>query len=113
MYVPQNVSQMVPPLPTPPAPEPTKNGGMTMIQLIICLWVVMCQKEWHIRTLVGDLLGPGSDGRKDRSRLDYFLLIFSPDQLTVIVTLTSEQLISIDKPTTTAGKILKFFGVLV
>jgi hypothetical protein len=72
------------------------------------------QREWNICTLVGNSLEPaGSDGCNDLSWLDYFLLMFLPDQLAVIVTPTSKQLIYVDKPATTAGEILKLFGVLV
>jgi hypothetical protein len=64
----------------------------------------------------------GSDSRKVLSRLEYFLLMFPPDQLATIVTLTSEHLIGLDKENTTPGdikdpttpgEILKLFGVLI
>jgi hypothetical protein len=68
------------------------------------------QRGWNVCTLVGGSLRPGSDGRKELSLARLFLIA---NQLAVIVTLTSKQLISIDNPTATAGEILKFFGVLV
>jgi hypothetical protein len=74
--------------------------------------LVVCLKKMHICTLVGDLLRPRCDCRKYLHGLDYFLLMFPPGQLTVIITLTSKQLLSIGKPATTAGESLKFFGVL-
>jgi hypothetical protein len=70
-------------------------------------------REWSIRTVIGHWLGPGSDIRKSFSRLDYFLLMFPPDELSDIVTLTSENLLSKNKPPTTTGEVLKFFGVLI
>jgi hypothetical protein len=70
-------------------------------------------REWSIRTVVGYSLGPGSDARKSFSRLDYFLLMFPPEQLSTIVTLTSENLLSKSKVATTPGEVLKFFGVLI
>ena len=42
------------------------------------------QRDWIIRTVVGEKLGPGSDQGKSFSRLDYFLLMFPPDQLSTI-----------------------------
>lgn len=47
------------------------------------------------------------------SQLDYFLCMFPPQSLLSIVRLTSQQLEMLLKPTTTNGKILRFFGVVI
>jgi hypothetical protein len=71
-------------------------------------------REWSIRTVVGGhALGPKSDTGKLMSRLDYFLLMFPPDELSLIVTLTNENLVVKGKLGTTHGEVLKFFGVLI
>ena len=69
----------------------------------------MPQRGWSIRTVVGQSLGSGSDNWKALSRLNYILLMFPPDELATIVTLTLEQLVHQQKDPTTTGEILKLF----
>jgi hypothetical protein len=71
------------------------------------------QRDWTIRTVIGESLGPRSDTSKSYSRLDYFLFMFPPDQLSTMVTLTSERLLETGKAAITTGELLKFFGVLL
>ena len=47
------------------------------------------------------------------SRLDFFLLMFPPEELNLIVTLTSEKLAAHGLKTTTKGEIIKFFGIWI
>jgi hypothetical protein len=45
--------------------------------------------------------------------LDYFLQMFPPKELSLIVRLPSVRLLADNEPGTTKGEILKFFGVLL
>ena len=67
------------------------------------------KRDWIVRTVIGESMGPGSDMNKSFSRLDYFLLMFPPDQLSTMVTLTSERLLAVGKVAMTTGELLKFF----
>jgi hypothetical protein len=93
--MPRNVPPPVPPLPPSPAPELTTIAHQTgewwddHDATPLPMGGGVPQIDWNICALVDNLLGPGSDGRKDLSGLDYLLLMFLPDQLAVIVTLTS------------------------
>jgi hypothetical protein len=107
-----------PPLPLPPGRQPTTIAHETAWyeDPEACLMSMngnVAFREWTIRTVIGHSLGPGSDSRKSMSRLEYFLLMFPPDQLSTMVTLTSENLLSKTKAATTPGEVLKFFGVLI
>lgn len=70
-------------------------------------------RDWSIRTVLGNQLGPGTDVRREMSRLDYFLLMFPPTELSLILQLTNERLIEKQKNTATKGEILKFFGIII
>ena len=70
-------------------------------------------REWRLRTRVGVHITPGCDPRRSRSRLDYFLSMFPPEALTVIVNETNKQLRSKRIRETTAGEIIIFFGVMI
>jgi hypothetical protein len=73
----------------------------------------LMERDFAIKTPIGDTITRSSDKNGVRSKLDYFLLMFPPSQLTLITTLTSEQLIKDNKKPTTKGEILKFFGMLI
>jgi hypothetical protein len=118
----------VPPLPPPGRPhQPTTTAHDTEwfedpIASYMPIGGNVPQREWSICTVIGESLRSGSDSRKALSRLEYFLLMFPPNQLATIMTLTSEHLIGLHKdPTTpggikdptTPGEILKLFGVLI
>mgnify|MGYP003546679353 FL=1 len=47
------------------------------------------------------------------SRLDFFLLMFPPKQLTDMVRLTNEALDRRQQKQTTKGEILKLFGIMI
>ena len=47
------------------------------------------------------------------SKLDYFLQMFPPKELSLIVRLTGATLLAYNEPGNTKGEILKFFGVLL
>jgi hypothetical protein len=116
----EETQQNVPPPPPPPPrrERPTTTAHATawyedLEALQMSMGGNVAFREWSIRTVVGHSLGPGGDNRKSFSRLDYFLLMFPPDQLATIVTLTSENLLLKTKTPTTPGEVLKFFGVLI
>lgn len=72
------------------------------------------QREWFVRTPVGDIIGPGSDKTFGRSRLDYFLLMFPRQQLQLMHRLINEELTKISsQKEMTKGELLQFFGVLI
>jgi hypothetical protein len=117
----QELEELLPPPPPPPPPpahQPTTIAHQTAWyeDLQACQMSMggnVAFRDWSIRTVVGHSLGPGSDPGNTFSRLDYFLLMFPPDQLLTIVTLTSENLLLKTKAATTPGEVLKFFGVLI
>jgi hypothetical protein len=73
----------------------------------------VARREWSVSTATGEVVRPGSDPQQERSRLDYFLMMFPPTQLQLIVVLTSRELTKISAPATTKGEILKFIGVII
>jgi hypothetical protein len=119
----RELEELLPPPPPPPPRPPPANQPTTFAH--DTSWFEdqeACQmpiggnvafREWSIRNVIGHSHGPGSDSRKSFSRLEYFLLMFPPDQLAAIVTLTSENLLLKSKAPTTPGEVLKFFGVLI
>jgi hypothetical protein len=120
----EELENLLPPPPPPPAPPalPTHQPTTTAHTTAWYEDLEACQmsmggnvafREWSIRTVIGDSLGPGGDVGKSFSRLDYFLLMFPPEQLAMIVALTSENLLLKTKAATTPGEVLKFFGVLI
>jgi hypothetical protein len=70
-------------------------------------------RHFHIRTSVGDLIGQDSDNEVRFSRLEYFLLMFPPTQLTTMCWLTNTMLAQQNKHPITAGELLRFFGILI
>ena len=59
------------------------------------------------------MLGRGGDHQNSYSRLEYFLMLFPPQQLQLILQLTNNELAIARKSYTTAGEIVKFFGVML
>ena len=59
------------------------------------------------------MLGRGGDHQNSYSRLEYFLMLFPPQQLQLILQLTNNGLAMARKNYTTAGEIVKFFGVML
>ena len=73
----------------------------------------MYTKNWHLRTAIGDTIGLNGDVHRVYSHLDYFMMMFPNTQLAECVRLTSLSLRSKDKKETTAGEVLKLFGVII
>ena len=59
------------------------------------------------------MLGRGGDHQNSYSHLEYFLMLFPPQQLQLILQLTNNELAMARKNYTTAGEIVKFFGVML
>ena len=59
------------------------------------------------------MLGHGGDHQNSYSCLEYFLMLFPPEQLQLILQLTNNELAMARKNYTTAGEIVKFFGVML
>jgi Transposase IS4 len=70
-------------------------------------------REWHCKTLVGNVWRDGCDPTRQVSRLDIFLQMFPPVQLSLIVTLTNEQLRAQRQRETTSSEVLKYIGIMV
>ena len=66
-------------------------------------------RNWAIKTRMGYMLGRGGDNQNAYSHLEYFLMMFPPEQLQLILQLTNNELTMARKNYTTAGEIVKFF----
>ena len=69
--------------------------------------------NWAIKTRMGYMLRRGGDHQNSYSHLEYFLMLFPPEQLQLILQLTNNELAMARKNYTTAGEIVKFFGVML
>ena len=69
--------------------------------------------NWAIKTRMGYMLGRGGDHQNSYSCLEYFLMLFPPEQLQLILQLTNNKLAMARKNYATAGEIGKFFGVML
>ena len=69
--------------------------------------------NWAVKTRMGYMLGQGGDHQNSYSHLEYFLMLFPPEQLQLILQLTNNELAMARKNYTTAGEIVKFFGVML
>ena len=70
-------------------------------------------RNWPVKTRMGYMLGHGGDHQNSYSRLEYFLMLFPPQQLQLIIQITNNELAMARKNYTTAGEIVKFFGVML
>jgi hypothetical protein len=70
-------------------------------------------KEWQMKDAVGEQHSAGSDKCRRMSRFDYFLLMFPPRQLAIMLELTTESLVANCKKPTTMGELIRFFGVMI
>ena len=70
-------------------------------------------RNWAIKTRMGYMLGRGGDHQNSYSHLEYFLMLFPPEQLQLILQLTNNELAMARKNYTMAGEIVKFFGVML
>jgi hypothetical protein len=71
------------------------------------------QSKFGINTPIGNLLGPDSDIDGKYSRLQYFLLMFPPNQLSAMCQQTNVQLAQQNKHCMSTGELLRFFGILI
>ena len=69
--------------------------------------------NYHFHNWVGYMLGRGGDHQNSYSHLEYFLMLFPPEQLQLILQLTNNELAMARKMYTMAGEIVKFFGVML
>ena len=69
--------------------------------------------NWAIKTRMGYMLGRGGDNQTSYSHLEYFLMLFPPEQLQLILQFTNNELAMARKNYTMAGEIVKFFGVML
>ena len=70
-------------------------------------------RAWGVRDTIGNIHGPGTDRGRHVSRLDYFLMVFPPQQFTKMRQLTNRALIRLGKKPITKGELLKCFGVMI
>ena len=70
-------------------------------------------RNWAVKTRMGYMLGRGGDHQNSYSHLEYFLMLFPPEQLQLIQQLTNNELAMGRKNYTMAGEIVKFFGVML
>jgi hypothetical protein len=69
-------------------------------------------QSWSLKTPTDTTWIEGYNIDK-KSRLDVFLMMFPPKQLTSIVTYTNQELEDLKKRKTTKSELLKFFGFVV
>ena len=70
--------------------------------------------NWAIKTRMGYMLRRGGDHQNSYSCMEYFLMLFPPEQLQLILQLTKNELAMARKNYTMAGEIVKFFvGVML
>ena len=69
--------------------------------------------NWAVKTRMGYMLGRGGDHQNSYSSFEYFLMLFPPEQLQLILQLTNNELAMARKNYTTAGEMVKFFGVML
>ena len=60
-------------------------------------------RAWNIKTSTGANLSPGCEFGRDMSRLDFFLLLFPPEQLNIILSLTNDRLSKEQEPLKSKG----------
>ncbi len=70
-------------------------------------------KDWSVITATGVEWTKDCNRSRHISRLEVFLQMFPPYQLSLMVRLTNEQLKRNNREPTTGGEIIKFFGMLV
>ena len=70
-------------------------------------------RNWAVKTRMGYMLGHGGDHQNSYSCLEYFLMLFPPQQLQFILQLTNNELAMARKNYTTAGEIVKFLRVML
>jgi hypothetical protein len=71
---------------------------------------IVPKRSFCARTPIGDKLTIGSDRGRKYSRLDYFLIMYPPEQLRLIVSETNKQLVENQK---SRQQLEKFLSCLV
>ena len=73
------------------------------------------KKEWCVKTMAGDRWTDGCDKGPlaSTSRLDYFLELFPPQQVLLMIRLTNTNLQKARQKELTKGELVRFFGVLI
>ncbi len=70
-------------------------------------------REWTLKTPIGDVVTAGSEVSGRLSRLDFFMLMFPPSQLSACCKLTNINLKRKNRKITTKGELLWFFGLII
>ena len=73
----------------------------------------MVDTDFTIKTSMGDNIGRCSDRNHRWSRLEYFIFMFPPAQLNLMVNEANVQLEKENKQHTTKGEVLKFIGMCI
>ena len=70
-------------------------------------------RNWAIKTMMGYMFRQGGDHQISYSHLEYFLMLFPPEQLQLILQLTNNKVAMARKNYTMAGEIVRFFGAML
>ena len=70
------------------------------------------RRSFGIRTVAGEVIGADGD-YSHRTAIDYFLMLFPPQQLREMVILTNRELYKLQLSETSPGEVLKFIGILM
>ena len=71
------------------------------------------KKAWGLQTVTGEVLVKDSESGKRMSRLDFFLLMSPPSQLTQCTLLSNIAFRKNHIKETATGEVLKYFGILI
>jgi hypothetical protein len=67
--------------------------------------------RWYLKTCTGEKVYPGNAAFEDMSCLEAFQHMMPPDQINLILELTSKNLVEKDKKEITRGELFRFIGV--
>ena len=70
-------------------------------------------RDFVIKTPIGEMITKNSDRQCKYSRLQYFQFMFPPDEIDLIVKVTNDQLRIHQQQSTTTGEAYKFFGLWI
>ena len=65
-------------------------------------------RQWYAVDKFGEKVFPGSTSTRNMSRMDAFLLMYPPAQLSLKLELTNDNLRKSHNPPSTAGEMMKF-----
>ena len=66
-----------------------------------------------MKTPHGSRIFPGCEEGKNMTRLEYFILMFPPNQLTEMVRLTNRELKEKEEKSMTIGEMVEFMGICI